>query len=252
MRIRIFPYKMSSHSGKALANGLGVLRLRKTGSFQPHHGDIIINWGNSVSPSWENGRGIIINSFDRVAFACNKWNTFKELARNNVPIPDFTQLPAVAQQWVDEEHRVYGRQILTGHSGAGIVIFNKGDTISSCPLYTKNTKAKYEYRVHVMNGQVLDVQQKKKREGFEGGAVGIRNHVNGWVFCRENIVVPECVTEVSLKAVQALGLHFGAVDVGWNERENRAYVYEVNTAPGITNTTLAVYIAGFKREYLGG
>jgi glutathione synthase/RimK-type ligase-like ATP-grasp enzyme len=40
-------------------------------------------------------------------------------------------------------------------------------------------------------------------------------------------------------AVQALGLDFGAADVGFNN--NKASVYEVNTACGLMGKTLEAY-----------
>jgi glutathione synthase/RimK-type ligase-like ATP-grasp enzyme len=44
-----------------------------------------------------------------------------------------------------------------------------------------------------------------------------------------------------LAAVSALGLDFGAVDIIWNEREDKCYVLEVNTAPGLQGSTLENY-----------
>lgn len=247
MRKRILPYKMGSQSCKMMAGGLGILRLKTPSRFIAKSGDIIINWGNSSVPA-QFARAIIINDPSAVRLASNKAETFWCLS-GNTSIPAFTQIKETAQQWVNEGHRVYGRKTLTGHSGQGIVIFNEGDIVTDCLLYTKNTKAKYEYRIHVMNGTSIDIQQKKKREGYEGGIAGIRNFANGWVFARENINVPECVKQEGLKAVQALGLDFGAVDVGYVEREDKAYVYEVNTAPGLEGTTLERYVQAFKEHY---
>ena len=58
--------------------------------------------------------------------------------------------------------------------------------------------------------------------------------------------INKSVKEQALKAIQALGLDFGAVDVGYNTRENKAYVYEVNSAPGLQGTTLTAYTNAFK------
>jgi hypothetical protein len=45
----------------------------------------------------------------------------------------------------------------------------------------------------------------------------------------------------ALRAVLALNLDFGAVDVIYNQHRDRAYVLEVNTAPGIAEYTTNVY-----------
>jgi len=49
------------------------------------------------------------------------------------------------------------------------------------------------------------------------------------------------VQDLALQACQALGLNSGAVDIIWNEKENKCYVLEVNTAPGIEGTTCKKY-----------
>jgi hypothetical protein len=250
MRKRLLPHNQTSDSAKRLALGLSIKRLRLVHTFyNPTSNDIVINWGNSRLPEHWVTQPKIINHPDNVAIACNKLSTFDRLV-SDVNTPDYTTCTEVAQQWIDEGHKVYGRKTLTGHSGQGIIIFDQ-ETICTpyyCPLYTKATKAKDEYRVHVMTGKVIDFVLKRKRLGHEGGTRGIRNHSNGWVYARDGIVLPEAVKLNSIKAVQALGLDFGAVDIG--VREDKVFVYEVNTAPGLTGTTLLRYVEAIKREYL--
>ena len=254
----IYPYKLKSKSAAALSSSLAtysnkVTRVRPDGAFKNNYpeNNLIINWGNSSIPGWWKQYGRTLNHPSQVAIAANKLTTFNLLKEAAVSIPKYTESLAVAQEWIDEGNRVYGRQILTGHSGRGIRIFDS-ETICSpdeCPLYTLDTKAKTEYRIHVVAGMVIDSQQKKKREGFEGGIRGIRNSANGWVFAREGMVVPITVLEQAIKAVRALQLDFGAVDVGYKESNNTAYVYEVNTAPGIEATTLLSYAKAFGDYY---
>ena len=43
-------------------------------------------------------------------------------------------------------------------------------------------------------------------------------------------------------------LDFGAVDLIWNEHENKCYVLEVNSAPGIEGTTLQQYVTAFAKD----
>jgi D-alanine-D-alanine ligase-like ATP-grasp enzyme len=47
-------------------------------------------------------------------------------------------------------------------------------------------------------------------------------------------------------AIKSLGLDFGAIDMIYNERRNQYYVLEVNTACGLTGTTLDKYVEVFK------
>ncbi len=259
--MKLYPYLPASESAKALAQALGVRRLKHHGpqiragfrrdSQQAGRGRLIINWGATNAPRLEGYAGTIINKPADVAKASNKLTAFNILQGCNVSIPEFTTDKTIAQEWTTEGNTVYCRTVLSGHSGVGIVIGTNTENIADAPLYTKNVKAKYEFRVHVMNGKIIDFQQKKKRQGFEGGVSGIRNHANGWVFCREGVVLPQEAEKQAIKAVEALGLDFGAVDIGYNERHNKAYVYEVNTAPGLEGTSLAKYTKAIKENYLG-
>ena len=109
------------------------------------------------------------------------------------------------------------------------------------PLYVKYVKKRAEYRVHVFSGVAVDVQQKRKRNDTETDS-RIRSFNNGWVYCRDNInPYNAAILDQSIAAVEALGLDFGAVDVIWNDHYQRAYVLEVNTAPGLIGTTLTTY-----------
>jgi glutathione synthase/RimK-type ligase-like ATP-grasp enzyme len=69
----------------------------------------------------------------------------------------------------------------------------------------------------------------------------VRNHHNGFVFTRSGFDTPEAVSKAAMDAMRILGLDFGAVDVVYNSRENRAYVLEVNTAPGLEGSTVDDY-----------
>jgi cytochrome c1 len=181
------------------------------------------------------------------------------LTAYNVPSPEWTTERATAKTWLMQGFTVYGRDTLTGHSGQGIIILkpedyqslDDQDSIPGCPLFTKATKAKVEFRIHVGDegDTIIDMVQKKKREGFEGGISGIRNHVNGWVFARQDIQVPIKVIDAAKAAVKALNLDFGAVDVGYSPQQDKAFVYEVNTAPGLEGTTLENYTSYFKRKH---
>jgi D-alanine-D-alanine ligase-like ATP-grasp enzyme len=75
----------------------------------------------------------------------------------------------------------------------------------------------------------------------------VRNLANGFVFQRNGIEVPEVVRQVARDTLLAVeGLTFGAVDVIFNERANRAYALEINTAPGLEGTTVDDYVTFFR------
>ncbi len=248
MRIRILPYKAGSASARALASRLGVRRLRVIHTtFRPRASDLVINWG-AKEPPFE-GEARYLNDPARVAVAQCKLATLATLSDAGVPCPEFTISPETASLWLSEGTSVVCRTLLRGSGGRGIALVRPGDPLPEAPLYTKYIKKADEYRIHVCRTPsrfdawwVFDQQQKRRRSDYEGEVCQqIRNFDRGWVFCRESIAVPPQVQDVALEAVQALGLDFGAVDVGWNRHYERATVYEVNTAPGLEGTTLDKY-----------
>jgi len=242
-KYKVFPYKLSSQSAKVLAQSLGVKRIKPT--YTPRRNEIIINWGRSVNVDHYPVSQHDLNPSYAIAIACNKLKTFNKLNGNGFEyIPDYTIHNTEAEEWLQEGHKVYCRTTLTGHSGSGIVIATNSYELVDAPLYTIQTKHKYEFRVHVFKGKVIDVQQKKKRSGVEANSA-IRNHSNGYVYARCDITVPSIVLEASAKAVSIIGLDFGAVDIGYRERDNKAFVFEINTAPGLVGTTIEVYKNAF-------
>lgn len=249
MRFKVFPYKLGSESAKMLAQSLGCKRVRPT--YDARRSDVIINWGNS-SPSAIIRSQHDLNSHEAIALACNKLKTFQTLEAagfEHIPIWTDNRYELNELWGANPDAKVYCRTSLTGHSGRGIIIATNTYELVDAPLYTLGTKHKHEFRVHVFKGRVIDVQQKKRRLGYSGPSTGIRNHSNGYIYARVDIDVPDLLLSSSLSAVNALGLDFGAVDIGYRERDGKAFVFEVNTAPGLYGTTLTNYVNAFK-EYL--
>lgn len=138
---------------------------------------------------------------------------------------------------------LFARTLINSTNGRGIVEFERCDAhYPNAPLYTEYIPKKAEYRVHVFGEEVIDTQQKKKKRGFEGERdTRIRNVNNGYVYTRGNIVIPEGMHELAIKAVRALNYSYGAVDVIYNEKQNKCYVLEVNSRPGLMGTTKENY-----------
>jgi glutathione synthase/RimK-type ligase-like ATP-grasp enzyme len=217
----------------------------------------LINWGASTFPTHHNWRDDnpnrvfnLLNKPSAVSLAANKLQTFEVFDQEGVPIVDYTRDTNTVYSWLESGGCVVARTLLRAHGGEGIIIIeNDEQALPVAPVYTLYKKKKYEYRVHVFKGEVIDIQQKKRERGIaiEGDRAKIRNRANGWVFCREDINIPEAdpdqilLKDTSLRAVAALGLDFGAVDIIYNQREGRYYVLEVNTAPGLEGTTLVKY-----------
>ena len=218
--------------------------------FKPRDTDTNLNWGNSNRYTF---KGTNINSPLAVGIAVNKLDTFKTL-QDKCNIPEWTTDPQAAYDWCKPHPHAYdvagfARTKLTGFGGDGIIPFNhaceygvEGQPFPQAPLYVQYKKKKKEFRVHVFKGEVIDITQKKKRKDFDGEVnTKIRNYANGWVYCREDIEEPEDLRVQARLAIESLGLHFGAVDIIWNEKENKSYVLEINTAPGMEGQTIEAY-----------
>lgn len=234
--IKVLPYKLASKSAKDLARGLCVKRIIPGGKFKPKSNITVINWGSSRSHFTSTN---IMNQPNAVACAANKLTAFNRMQQAGVSVVEFTTSRTTAENWLMGGYKVVCRHLLSSHSGRGIEVIREGEHLPFAPLYTKYTKKDKEYRVHVFKGEVIDLIEKRKKYGAIVDPF-IRNHNNGWVFCRDDVYPSQEVTEQSKRAIQSLGLDFGAVDI--IERNGRVWVLEVNCAPGLTGTTLQCYI----------
>lgn len=260
MRIVLFPYQIYSESSKALqeeiiANQVSCIRVYPDGNYIPRKGDLIINWGNSNWPLWGNKVKYIMNTPHRVSEAINKLKCFRIISKA-VSCPHFTSDKREIKQFIEyyDIREWVARTKLEGSGGEGIILFKDGEEIPDASLYVEYIRKKYEYRVHVFNGQVIDIQQKRKKRG-EAVDKKIRNHANGWVFSREDIDDEfgqlDYIKEMAVGAVNELMLEFGAVDIIYNSKRNKSYVLEVNTAPGLAGQTVKSY-ANAIMEYAKG
>lgn len=261
-RIILIGYKAGSKSLRALKQSLQqavskdkkVLIVRKdsnTYKNRPTH--YVISWGLTTLYNIGHGPSCVQNKltfFDTI----KDWNDHNEHAQVN--IPEWTDKKEVAQEWLTNGSTIVARTLLTSHSGKGIKLYDKDTTEPLCdaPLYVKYKKKKQEFRVHVFAKdsqplKVIDITQKKKRKDFEGEVnTKIRNHQNGWVYCREDIVEPNDLHTQAITAATATGIKHGAVDIIYNAHEDKCYVLEINSAPGIEGTTLEKYTNAFLED----
>lgn len=229
--LRIVPYKPFSESAKLLAETLGGLTNKRVfrGGPKPDRNNIF--WGAVVD--WD---GPCINNPKAIAIARHKFRTFEAL-NGKIAIPPYSTSKEVTERWLSEGKVVLSRTN-TGQGGSGIIV--NVNSIDPAPLYTVYVKKRKEFRVHVAFGNVIHIQEKRKRSGGTVDSL-IRSHDNGWVFCIKDIVEPSGLRDAAIGAVNTVGLDFGAVDVIWNEHQNKCYVLEINTAPGLCEQTANIY-----------
>lgn len=264
MPTKIYAYNQGSQGARELATGLGVRVLRHQGStYRPRAGDTVINWGASRLPNF--GPARILNQPHLVQMVSNKLEYFRHTAPTEaekevgdiVPrVPDWTESKEEARGWIAEGSKVVCRTVLNGHSGAGIIIAEKPEELVDAPLYTKYVPKKGEYRLHFMKQRsqyidreitvLIDTQRKARKLDEPNPNWAVRNLTGGFVYARSDLDCPADVVDQARRAFALSGLDFGAVDVIWNEKRGEAYVLEINTAPGISGTTVENYVNAFR------
>lgn len=261
-RLFVFPYKIASHSATVLARALGTLKIRANGRYVLYPNHRIINWGYAGLPQWWRAQAVeqVLNLPQYVNNASDKTQTFKLLSQTQgIYVPDWTCDRNVATNWLavprfgGKLNAVVCRTLTRANSGRGIVLAKTVDEIVNAPLYTRYTPKTEEYRVHVFRRfGVIDIQQKRKKTGFatdESCNPYIRNHPNGWIFCREGVVCPPIVCDIAMSAIGAMKLDFGAVDIGYHP-DFGSVIYEINTAPGLEGHTVESYTSTFRKFQL--
>jgi hypothetical protein len=242
----VWPYKGGSNAAARLADVLGGRRIKRENSrYRRQVRDFVINWG-STSPL---DNGPVVNHYDAVRVATSKMATFRALADAGVQVPAWTQDRDLAREWVGRG-RVLGRDLDHGSQGKGITVYEKDAEIGEHLFYVRYMRKDREFRVHVVKGTVIFVQEKLKKKEVENvGNKYVRSHRYGWCFAFHHLAerpAPQAVLDIGVAGVAALGLDFGAVDIAWSERSGPT-ILEVNTAPGIEESSLVAYADAFQR-----
>lgn len=157
-----------------------------------------------------------------------------------------------AKNWLfgaNEDAKLCVRYKTASSGSNGLEIITADDVeengMPTAPLYTQYIPKKSEFRAHIFRDRPTIWQQKKLKSGTENPNYLIRNHQYGWVFARENIQIP-FVVETLINNFRNMfhsywKLDFAAVDIIYNAYYNRAYILEINTAPGIEGQTVDDY-----------
>lgn len=245
VRVRVRPYKRGSASARRIAAAVGGRCLRLDGSrFTPKSTDIVINWGNKLPYTPSKSTNVINSPSSIPPNKLDFYNHHKSF------VPEFTTSQEQAAEWLSMKgnSRVVCRALLNASGGAGITVVDKAEDLIPARVYVKYIKKLAEYRIHFVDNAIILGQQKRMRAGVENANFEVRNHENGFVYCHLDVEVPWQVEELCEELIDTTSLDFGAIDVIYNAKRSKAYILEVNTAPGLEgDTTLVAYAEAFNK-----
>ncbi|MDB5385431.1 MAG: hypothetical protein JWM11_1077 [Planctomycetaceae bacterium] len=187
-----------------------------------------IRWG-SIFPTSDNG----INLLSGVRIASNKLMALVRLQSAGVLVPTlFMTNEFESTSNVRRIFRKSSRQ--DANDDPYFVAANELPDPSIAAEYDyalEHIASDREYRVDIFDGQPIKIREKTPIQGLEPSG-DVRSSSRGWT--TEILKGSPCagLVETAAKAVSFLGLHFGAVDIV-EGRDNRLFVLEVNTAPGM-------------------
>jgi len=219
--------------------------------------EIIINWGGGyILPN----DSVVFNDPWSVRTSSDKIAAFTKLEDNDIQIPywSFTEnwRHGFPQTWegtgVDIKFPVLARK-KHGKRGKGIRYCESYlaamQYLDTHDFISEFIEKKYEFRVHVAFNEVVKTSQKvfdpTKGKRYQNI---IWNHQKGFVFKNpKDDVKPELLERVNnfgIASINAMGLHFGAVDI-ITDNDEVIWVLETNTAPGLINSTAIAYAKKF-------
>ena len=240
---KIYLYSnIPSNGAKDLVHAIGATRLRKfdgmdfwikNKKIQLSPGDAIICWGRLL-PELDGIK--ILNPGKNLSKLDEMW----ALVNSGIPtitIKDNATKPSegfIARS----KYHVGGNDLL--------------NTPARPDFYAKKEPLVKEYRIHSFNQRSIRAGVKQPRDGFQ--VVGseadfklgldahpwIRSYDGGWRINYDDFQSTKDLRELAHKAVKALKLNFGAVDIG-ERADGTRLVLEVNKAPGLEGGTLEAY-----------
>lgn len=255
----INPYKNGSRGAKEIKK---ALRDRNVGCWTlqrppKNPRSLVVNWGNS-SFEYPVPEGVV-NPPDAVGLMTNKIKFF-QTTKGSADVLEWTTSREDAIGWGST---VFARTKIEASGGKGIVVFDPetddADQMPSAPLYTRYVPKTHEYRLHLVRGlrgkgfTVMLAQRKVFVKTPERPAPldwKVRSHDNGFIFQTHptHDHIPASVMGAAGRVMSNYfpTLHFAALDVMYHQKRNAAWVIEGNTAPGLENSSIAIYADYFQ------
>lgn len=170
--------------------------------------------------------------------------TFQRLlAAIQQPAPTATEVRSTSEGWIPRlRNHIGGNDLLTPPTNPD--------------FWVKKLDVVEEYRIHSFCGISIAAAIKDHRIDDEWARSGktpnpwIRSWDGGWRVRYADFTPKQAVRDIAHAAIKALGLDFGAVDIG-KLRDGSLVVFECNRAPGIEGQTVEKYVNAIDRWVKG-
>jgi predicted ATP-grasp superfamily ATP-dependent carboligase len=233
-------------TGRRLADAVGVVKrgtlVRKGGKVEQP--DFLVRWGNGRYAEFDQP-GRCINPAKAIWKAGDKLAALRAMQEAGVRVPEFYERCPGEGVILARKRRGFG--------GTDIQICGHNPCVPA-EWYSRFVPNDREYRIHIVDGNLVRVVRKYLERPEQRRSEHIKNHSNGYVFKTPARKLNTSRVDASVKAVEALGLDFGAVDLVV-DAQGVEYVLEVNTAPACSPKTLQAYafqLANLIRERSNG
>lgn len=255
MKTMIAYSNRSCVTGKELRESLEA--IRKT-SDKRAKCDLFIRWG--TTDEFPNLRyKHELNSLEAVLRTINKLLMLQALTEAGVSTLEFSNDATRLQEFVDRTGNVYIR------NNQGVVRYGNDFNATRDSYFSRPIRFKRrEYRVHVFNGKVIGAYEKvplvsataenQSPTAAENRPKLYKSDTCRFVRCNLDGVeglVPRVNDEAQalcVRAVQALGLLFGGVDL-IRDKHGHFFVCEVNSAPGLNGLNVERWVNEIKEYY---
>lgn len=226
-------YHGRSHvTGERLGQYLGIPHGRNTN--RPK--DFLIRWGQRSGAGWRPNEDVI-NSQNALNNNADKFAAMQQLDAAGVPVPEYAEDREDFGDVIDypilgrEESHARGEDI-------NLILQWRDAYLTENDFFVQYKPTELEYRMHVVNGEVIHVHEKRKQSDADNHPF-IRNSETGYIFVEPRESPPP--DQLAIDAVGALSLDFGAVDIIREEETGDHYVLEVNSAPSLDEANLERY-----------
>ena len=257
--------RAASNSARELAESLAV-NARKLSDLGRAHfgqgvraGDTVICWGESLQPI--NGVRILNGGVAR-----NKLEDANVLRAAGVPtievsatqpappapqefnLDRYRGLNALDRTLADRMHRELAAFLARPATQLQTWLARRFNHVGGSDLlhppqaadyYSKKEALIEEFRIHCFKGLSIRAGKKVPRDGAQPHE-WIRSLDGGWRINYDGFHSKESMRVLAARAIEALGLDFGAVDIG-RKADKSLIVLEVNRAPGLSDNSAGVY-----------